>query len=135
MKMPMVNSKYGAPMGRHSYGVNPDGKVRLFKVDINSGGYDNGGAYWGLGKPLYCAMDEGGNYVQYVRADSRFHACVDLELEAGQLYNPPVAEFLKYEAMARLEKYGIKVGNFGLLELVQAAKDLGFDKYLKKVKK
>lgn len=132
MKMPMVNSKYGAPMGRLAYGVNPVGKVRLFQVDISSGGYDNGGAYWGLGKPLYCAKDEGDNYVQYIRADSRFHACVELELEPQQLYSPPVEQFLHWVAVAGPNFYLVEPE---LLDLVQAAKDLGFDKYLKKVKK
>jgi hypothetical protein len=131
MKMPKVNTKYGAPMGRPSYGVNPVGKVRLFQVDISSGGYDNGGAYWGLGKPLYCAMDEGDNYIQYVRADSRFHACVELGLEPQELYNPPVEQFLHWVAVTEQKFYPVKQE---LLKLVQAAKDLGFDKYLKKVK-
>lgn len=132
MKMPMVNSKYGAPMGRHSYGVDPVGKVRVFEVVLDSGGYDNGGAYWGLGKTLYCAMDEGGNYVQYIRADSRFHACVELRLQPQELYHPPVAQFLAWAAVTEHKPYPVRPE---LLELVQAAKELGFDKYLKKVKK
>ncbi len=48
-KFENVSSKYGAPMGRHtgptiSYG----GKITLQRVRLNSGGYDNGGAYWGF---------------------------------------------------------------------------------------
>jgi len=42
-----VNSQYGAPMGRSEYNKPPTKarKVRLYQVKINSGGYDDGGAY------------------------------------------------------------------------------------------
>jgi len=59
-----VSSPHGAPMGRHT---GPDyldataGKISLRRVPINSGGYDTGGAYWGLGAPLWEAMDQDGN--------------------------------------------------------------------------
>lgn len=50
-------SKWGASMGRNNYGkLDVALKVRVFKVRIDSGGYDNGWAYWGLGLPLYCAI-------------------------------------------------------------------------------
>lgn len=54
-----VSSKYGAPMGRKSDDLaglivtETDSPFRLQRVRINSGGYDSGGAYWGLGAPLY----------------------------------------------------------------------------------
>jgi hypothetical protein len=59
-----VGSRYGAPMGRHtgptiSYG----GKISLRAVRLNSGGYDEGGAYWGLrrrGEQLYYYENEDG---------------------------------------------------------------------------
>jgi hypothetical protein len=49
---PAVNCQYGAPMGRssdHLSGliVEPQEKVTLRRIRINSGGYDSGGAYWG----------------------------------------------------------------------------------------
>ena len=68
-----VNAKYGAPMGRH---LGPDflspeaGKIHLRRVPLNSGGYDRGGAYWGLGQPIWHAMDQDGNEVCF-RAPSR----------------------------------------------------------------
>ncbi len=59
-----VNSNYGAPLGRHT---GPDyldaaaGKVCLRRVTLNSGGYDKGGAYWGIGAPLWECLDRDGN--------------------------------------------------------------------------
>lgn len=52
-----VDSKYGAPMGRPNSPGDHDAplKFRLFRVNVDSGGYDDGGAYWGQGAPLYCA--------------------------------------------------------------------------------
>ena len=38
---PAVSSRYGAPMGRHTY--------------------DKGGAYWGHGRPLWYVEDQDGN--------------------------------------------------------------------------
>ena len=58
MRLPDVPTKYGAPMGRRNShpGTQPFGKCRLNKVAIDSGGYDNGGAYWGAGgAPMYLA--------------------------------------------------------------------------------
>ena len=59
-----VSSTYGAPMGRYT---GPDfldvdaGPLYLRRVRINSDGYDSGGAYWGLGAPLWECMDQDGN--------------------------------------------------------------------------
>lgn len=76
-----VSSKYGAPMGRPTI-VGPRQvvpvvtsdvfaeKVRCFRVALDSGGYDSGGAYWGVGPPsLYCAM--GDDFQAFERAHSR----------------------------------------------------------------
>lgn len=84
-----VSSRYGAPMGRHSV---PDldttrGTVRLFKVNLDSGGYDDGGAYWGHGGAIYCARDRNGD-IQTVRAASRAHAAFLLEIPAPSLCVP-----------------------------------------------
>jgi hypothetical protein len=69
-----VSSKYGAPMGRRS--VTLTGRVHLHRVRLDSGGYDQGGAYWGIGDPLYCAWnDEGENYI---RASDRGQAKIKL---------------------------------------------------------
>lgn len=86
-----VSSKYGAPMGRGSSGDAPKGKVRLFEVRLDSGGYDDGGAYWGHGKRLYCVEGEsmdGEGYRRFERADNRTHAALILGLRDSQLLRP-----------------------------------------------
>lgn len=70
---PEVSSRYGAPMGRYT---GPDylevlaGPWHLQRVRINSGGYDAGGAYWGLGTPLWFVQDQDGNS-KFFRARDR----------------------------------------------------------------
>lgn len=58
-----VSSKYGAPMGRYSkeYLETESGKIYLRKVPLDSGGYDRGGAYWGLGPTLWECSDQESN--------------------------------------------------------------------------
>ena len=87
-----VDSSRGAPMGRMPYGSIQEcfpRTVRLFKVNIDSQGYDDGGAYWGHGAPVWCAIGEhyytGFQSRAFVRADSREHAIVALEIEDGLL--------------------------------------------------
>ena len=75
-----VHSDRGAPMGRPHFGEIAqvaDHSVRLFRVTVNRDGYDPGGAYWGLGKPVWVATDDG-NYRAFVRASSRIEAVVEL---------------------------------------------------------
>lgn len=81
-QFPNVSSRYGAPMGRQEDGyleTRIKRFVRIFRVRINSGGYDDGGAYWGIGEPLYCAIDDDGNR-KFIRAASRFLAAVKLDI-------------------------------------------------------
>ena len=71
-------SQYGASMGR------PDRtaealdvkKIHLERVQLHSGGYDLGGAYWGHGAPLYVAYGDGAEEVQemFFRAKDRREA-------------------------------------------------------------
>lgn len=71
--LPDVSSRYGAPMGRverHDSSATAP-KFTLQRVRINSGGYDAGGAYWGLGQPLYWYSDENGDITAYLRAPTR----------------------------------------------------------------
>lgn len=85
-----VNSRYGAPMGRHTYGTpeNVTGKVRLFRVPLDQG-YDAGGAYWGCGQALYCACGTVEDYyLDFVRADSRKDACEKLGIDPETLRVP-----------------------------------------------
>jgi hypothetical protein len=82
-----VSSKYGAPMGRWE-GGHPeslaDRTVRVFRVPICAQGYDSGGAYWGIGAPLYCATDQE-EYTRYIRAADRESAIQALGLPAEKL--------------------------------------------------
>ena len=70
-----VSSRYGAPMGRHSTlqgDVLPsDRPMQLQRIRLNSGGYDAGGVYWGLGEPLYWFCNYEGDVTGYIRASSR----------------------------------------------------------------
>ena len=82
-----VSSRYGSPMGRLDdvcLETRVKRSVRLFRVRIDSGGYDEGGAYWGLGEPLFCAIDGDGNR-KFIRAASRFHAAVKLDIPVPAL--------------------------------------------------
>lgn len=50
-------------------------RIRLYRVRLNSQGYDSTGTYWGIGKPLYCLeLPDTHNHFathQYFRAVSR----------------------------------------------------------------
>jgi hypothetical protein len=74
----------GAQMGRPEYRNGPDGQVtdaplfRLQRVRLDSGGYDNGGAYWGTGAPLYVAFsgespEDSESHVCYVRTKAEHY--------------------------------------------------------------
>jgi hypothetical protein len=70
---PRVNDRYGAPMGRRTgpdYLETSAGPLYLRRIRINSGGYDDGGAYWGTGTPLWWVADQDGN-ANFFRASSR----------------------------------------------------------------
>lgn len=85
---PDVSCKYGAPMGRptrdtytdksgttHKITVTDDAKpFRLVRCRLNSGGYDAGGAYWGIGEPLYYYEGPLSDISGYVRGRTREHA-------------------------------------------------------------
>jgi hypothetical protein len=84
LKLSNVSSRYGAPMGRRDLTppIREEGfdrvRLHLRRVYIDSGGYDNGGAYWGFGVPLYqCSgyLAEGTDQEEaieyYLRAGSR----------------------------------------------------------------
>ncbi len=76
-KLPAVNCARGAPMGRADW---DDGAPRdlprrfyLRRIRLDSGGYDNGGAYWGHGAPLWYAETESvdGEAFFFIRATDR----------------------------------------------------------------
>lgn len=90
-----MNLSRGAPMGRSESPLGDAPRsIRLFRVNLDSGGYDDGGAYWGRGAPLYCAQcDEGGR--QFVRAASRNRAALMLGIATWRLKATP-AGWLHY---------------------------------------
>lgn len=61
---PRVSGRHGAPLGRHTGATYLDveaGRLYLRRIRLNSGGYDAGGAYWGLGTALWYVADQDGN--------------------------------------------------------------------------
>ena len=90
-----VGSIYGAPMGRSEDRIPADlpaRSVRLYRVRLNRGGYDDGGAYWGTGQPLYCAewTISGEDGRKFVRADNRFYAARKLGIPDSALITKAV---------------------------------------------
>lgn len=65
----IVNSKYGAPMGRSNSGTRPtDKKVYDCAVPMSGyGEYDKGGAYWGIGRQLRVSYTKDLSYVEFYR--------------------------------------------------------------------
>jgi hypothetical protein len=66
MKLSKAYDQYGSSMGRcGNEPVSGDPqrsaplKFSLQRVRLNAGGYDHGGAYWGIGRPLYRAEADG----------------------------------------------------------------------------
>lgn len=68
----------GSSMGRCNNISEPDYPVKFYlqRVLIDRGGYDPGGAYWGIGEPLYVAFGDGEEEQQefFTRAKSREEA-------------------------------------------------------------
>lgn len=77
-----VNTKFGAPMGRSNIGSCPNTvtsgrnckvykknqiKVYTKTVNLDSGGYDIGGAYWGLGSTLKVDFTADLKYIRFYR--------------------------------------------------------------------
>lgn len=82
---PKVNSQYGAPMGRRDNGApaHVDGeRLYLRHVPLDSGGYDSGGAYWGIGQRLYAWSNAEGDRSGYFRARDRDAAKVYIREDA-----------------------------------------------------
>jgi len=85
IKLSKVSCKYGAPMGRRDYHGPSDTNARfsVARVDLDRGGYDNGGAYWGSGEPLWrafadCPEADSGQIEYFIRAPSRHCALVEV---------------------------------------------------------
>jgi hypothetical protein len=63
-------------MGRHGV-AHPanEYKVYIHRLPLDAGGYDQGGAYWGLGSPLFRIISADSEFCAYRRARSR-DACI-----------------------------------------------------------
>lgn len=82
---PYVSGKYGAPMGRASHNSYTDQHGRTFELTVSkdappmrlvrcpldSGGYDRGGAYWGIPSNLYYYEAHLTDINGYVRGNTR----------------------------------------------------------------
>jgi len=76
-----VNCNFGAPMGRANIGNEPvtitrgrncrickSDQVKVYDKHIPlTDGYDMGGAYWGLGRPLHVRFTKDLSFVEYYR--------------------------------------------------------------------
>ena len=85
-----VDTSRGAPMGRFCDPITTSiRKARVHRVKMSScGAYDEGGAYWGVGTPLYRAVwehESGFICERFVRANSREEAILEFGLEPEQL--------------------------------------------------
>jgi hypothetical protein len=83
-QFPDVSSRYGAPMGRPEVRTPEpiaDRSIAVFRVKLDWGGYDDGGAYWGAGQPIYCARSDSGSFRRFIRASSRAAAIQAMGLE------------------------------------------------------
>jgi hypothetical protein len=86
-----VSSKYGAPMGRFT-GCNfldtDGGKIALRRINLDSGGYDKGGAYWGHGDALYETLDIDGNgFILRATSRDKAKAIVWADFPDAKFYN------------------------------------------------
>lgn len=74
---PPVSCKYGAPMGRRDTPPEDPSRpvrLRLSRIRWTDGAYDQGGAYWGSGDPIFCGYNRAGVRL-YVRARNEVDAC------------------------------------------------------------
>lgn len=83
-----ASNRYGAPMGRHGFGILENvepRQLRLFKVRLDSGGYDDGGAYWGHGGFYVWCARAGDDFFQTCRALTRKHAIEVMDIAPDYL--------------------------------------------------
>lgn len=71
--LPQVGGRYGAPMGRNAYHAEPFAILTARHISLDAGGYDAGGAYWGLGQPLW-RVECDGLPASYIRAETSSQA-------------------------------------------------------------
>lgn len=126
----MCDVSRGAPMGRSDYGLIQNCEerdIRLFKVELDSGGYDDGGAYWGsrqYGQPLYCAISQSGEYRHFIDAFSRSHAAlllrIPLDLLKQGLQRISFGRYSAIKCFYGKEEPGYEISEFGkVLKIVE----------------
>lgn len=80
----MGDMSRGASMGRPStFSGNitaGNGKCSLQRVRLDSGGYDSGEAYWGLGDPLWWCGSDDGSVDLFFRARDRAAAKAEVRI-------------------------------------------------------
>ena len=78
-----VNTKFGAPMGRNNVGIEPltitsgnnckiskSNQIAIYdKKVVLTDGYDNGGAYWGIGNELRVRFTADLSYIEFYRVN------------------------------------------------------------------
>jgi len=87
---PQCNCQFGAPMGRRTWNGNTApyaGRMYLRRIRLDRGGYDSGGAYWGVGQRLYGYAAEDDSVNGFVRAND----WEDAKARVRRLY--PLARF------------------------------------------
>lgn len=97
-QFPKVNTSRGAPMGRRddpALSVDVPRSIRLFRVNLDRGGYDDGGAYWGIGRALFCAIDDDDSQ-QFCRGGSRERAALCMGIPNTALKRPLFRNGLEY---------------------------------------
>lgn len=86
-------------MGRTRSGTMPKApkSVNLFKVELDSGGYDDGGAYWGAGgNNLYCARSSECDFQEFARAETRLDAAIVMRLPNRVLTASPKMQAIRF---------------------------------------
>jgi hypothetical protein len=87
--VPTMDCRYGAPLGRaNNYVACSRFYVHRIRM-ISYSAYDEGGAYWGQGRPMYVAWNRDGLRI-YMRASSAKEARekATKELKKMQLWRP-----------------------------------------------
>ena len=69
-----VGPKFGAPTGRGRHYAPYNGERMYLRKSHITQGYDEGGAYWGAGEPVYALSNFDGTIVEYFREDTRERA-------------------------------------------------------------
>lgn len=111
----LLTSSVGA--GRPNVGKEPNYIKRVYdaKIPLNKGGYDRGGAYWGLGDELRVSYSADGTFVKfYRRATSQSDANKKERLQA--ILNKVTKKHLVYR---EIEVYGLRAFKQDVLTYVK----------------